>query len=80
MPDVRWRLEWYEPLIESWEGKVLFCAPLADLRQVFGLSPDDPMRDQYEVKPEHVDKLMQWTGQVFEFDFYEYYLSAAEEG
>jgi hypothetical protein len=75
MPDARWRLDWYEPLIESWQGPVYFSAPVDEMRHVFGLPPADLMREQYQVKPEHVARFRRWTDTKFEFDFYEYYLT-----
>jgi hypothetical protein len=79
MAAVRRLMEWYDPYMDTWLGKTPLAVPLAELQQLFGIGPDDPMYDMHPVRPEHVATLEQWTGQRICLDSYDYFVTAVEE-
>ena len=58
-----------EELVGEWQ---LIDIELGELQAMFDRPSDDPMYLEYEVKPEHVERLERATGQKLDLGQFEY--------
>lgn len=74
MPVVRY-LEWFDRTTERLVGRVELPQTLEELQLLFGVPRENPMYACWEVKPEHVQSLRLWSGQVIDLSRYAYFVS-----
>lgn len=80
MSDPEWLdrvVEWYSRKTDELEGEcVLDGVVLARLQELWGMPSDNPMIDAFEVTPDHVDYLKQFADVNFDFEQFDYFVTA----
>ncbi len=68
-------LEWFDNTTEEFVGRVDLDLTLAELQELFDVPRQDLLYDCWEVKPDHVQCLQQWSGQIIDLSRYAYFVS-----
>jgi hypothetical protein len=75
MPVVRY-LEWFDHVTERRVGRIDLDLSLEELQELFDVPRENLMYDCCEVKPEHVQYLQQYSGQIIDLNRFAYFVSA----